>query len=144
MTDGTGDNQELNGKTEGTDYIVFDMPKSLRLILQGAGKIDIWQGGKGYMFKEDKLLIAIQFNAELSTRTELGYIQTYMSKHKAIADNKDYIFIRYAASDYFQVVDETDALKDYARGWLKKGNIDWDNSEPGTNYLTFTFYVVWD
>jgi hypothetical protein len=122
LTDGTdADEQELNGKTIGTDYFYFYMEEAIR----GGETVDVtiarYPDHKGHIVKKGTSKTPGIYRGIVKTSAELGYMKTYMKKNNTI-DNMtepDYLFVMYGANDFEPFSDENGNVKEYCRGVLK-------------------------
>ena len=135
------DNQELNGKTVGVDYLTA-APKDYT----SPGKLDIeierFYGGEGYGMRYD--MIERVVTAELKcTATERDNIWKYYYKHKDNDTDEEYLSWRRASNDYVTFYNEDADAKDYCEGFLVNVIDVWTDTEANLYTVRLTFEEVW-
>ena len=135
LTDGTGANQELAGKTEGTDYIVLHNPKFMTDSIEQVGDFTEYSGGASYLILEDILRGKFTLTAIIASGSIAGNIAKLEKIKKYIRDRKDdrsysYLFFRLGTSTFYPFEDKDKNQRDYLKIWWPKLEVTYDTEEP--------------
>lgn len=144
LTDGNADNQELDGKTEGVDYILIDAPKNWSV----SGKIDFigddYTGQEGYFMRWDKNLKVYKIFGQVDDQATGDLIEKYVARQNDNGSAPEYLFYRRSSTvndfkkGYFGSTEY-----EYNRGLIANHNVTWDESSNRVVHVMIEFKVVW-
>jgi len=135
------DDQELNGKTAGSDYCYIPCEAFAGRGDQ-SGELIYYPTGKGFFFRYDQDECQTIAGADHLSKVEFGYIKQYWKKHRDNGSDPDYLVYYRTANDFYPYYDEDGNAKDYCRGWFKQ------IMDEGVDHLEYhiklLFKEVWD
>ena len=128
LTDGDMDNQELNGKVAGDDYLVGVVPN-----YRSAGPLDfdkeLFYGGEGFGMRYDSIERILTVNLKV-TAAEHEDVWQYYYKHKDNKTSKDYASWRKATTNYYPFFNKSGTKREYCEGFLSNVVDTWSDSDP--------------
>lgn len=138
------DDQELSGKTAGSDYCYLPAVINLNEPATQEAEVVYYPGGEGFFFKYDQDAHKIMIRSDKLSVAEYGYLKQYWKKHRDNGSDPDYLNFRKAASTYYPFYDKSGSAVEYARGfWHNRPQAGWRNDRPEVYYLAIDFKVVW-
>lgn len=137
------DDQELNGKSLGTDYCYIPC-EHLRGLEDEEGELEYYPGGHGFFFRYDQDENDVITGGNHLTKAEQGYIRQYKKLHRKDGNNPDYLVFYRAANDFYLFYQDDGDEVQYCRGWFKKIlTHGWDSGIPQLYSIQTLFKEVW-
>lgn len=110
---------DLDGKTEGTDYIVLDIVDQFQVITGVDIDVDDYPGGFSYAIGLEERYEQVNMIVKQPTRATMKLIANFMITHSNTAsDNQTYLIIKHGTNDYETFFDSDRTEQEYLQGWL--------------------------
>ena len=137
------DNYDLDGKTEGTHFMKLWMGVELNGRTVNRGQSNVYFGGTGTRLKLNSQNHPVRVEGIATTWTNYGLVAQYISNAALFAHGVEYLCWKRGANDYFPFVDNSQAIKDKAKG--STTGIPAYRATAGEFHVTvsFNFDIIW-
>jgi len=129
--------------TEGTHYCKFEDPTRLSINLVVPMEVRDFSNKTSFHKKLGKRYYIAQGNFTINSRTDLALIENFIGTHCDPSDNKYYLIVMYAATDYYLFLDSTDTQRECCKGNAHVSSTTWDNGESLVYRMRFGFRSEW-
>ena len=136
---------DLDGKTEGVHYIVFDVTDQFRVTTAVDIDVDDNPSGFSYAIGLEERYEQVDLIVTQPTRATMKKIVKFMVTHSNTnTDNQTYMIIKHGSDDYETFFDADRTEQEYLRGWLT-GKLERVHAAENRYYdVKISFRGVWE
>lgn len=138
------DSYDLDGKTEGTNYVSMKIPDSFMKKMDQEGKKSIYYGGGGFFFRYDKMKESVTAKGSVLSLAQAEKWDKFFHVRQGAGTSADYFVWYRGTSDYlpFHNYDGTDK-NGVGRGWFSGCKIQYTMDENMEFPIQIKFDIVW-
>ena len=145
----TVDNVILAGNyTEGTDFVKLEIPKKYKIKFKTGCKVTDSGAGSSFDLRSARRSYAMLANGIETSRANAEKIMNFLmlDRHTsgaAATFKRYYMIIKYDTTSYVQFIDASSTLRDYCKGDVIDGDLDWDGDDPLVVKIKLNWRSVW-